>query len=225
MIAGDASPLWRLDRRPLAYDDGVLLQRELVRRRQRREIPDVLVLTEHPPVFTLGRRARSEHLLESEGRLRAAGAEVRPTERGGDVTFHGPGQLVVYPIFDLAAWRKDLHAYLRALEGVVIEAAADLGVRAGRRPGLTGAWCGERKLAAIGVRVSQWVASHGAALNVNTDLRWFSRIVPCGIAECEVTSLAREAGREVPLDRAADRVAAAFARRFGRRLTLAPPGA
>ncbi len=222
-MAGSLSPLWRLDRRPLAYREGASLQRELVRRRQRGEIPDLLLLTEHPPVFTLGRMARSEHLLESAEGLRAAGAEVCPTERGGDVTFHGPGQLVLYPIFDLAGWRKDLHAYLRALEGVVIAAAASLGVRAGRRPELTGVWCGERKLASIGVRVSRWVASHGVALNVNTDLRWFSRIVPCGIAGCEVTSLVRELGRDVPLDGVADRVAEAFARRFGRRLTLAPP--
>ncbi len=223
-MAGSASPVWRLDRRPLDYRDGVALQRQLVRRRQRREIPDLLLLTEHPPVFTLGRMARREHLLESEDRLRAAGAEVCLTERGGDVTFHGPGQLVIYPVFDLSGWRKDLHAYLRALEGVVIEAAADLGVRARPRARWTGVWCGERKLASIGVRVSRWVASHGVAVNVSTDLRWFSRIVPCGIEGCRVTSLEREAGRAFPLGRVADRVADAFARRFDRRLAPAPPG-
>lgn len=223
-----AAPFWRLDRRPLGYREALGLQRDLVRRRQRGEVPDLLLLTEHPPVFTLGTTSHREHLLVSEGQLRAAGAEVCPTERGGDVTFHGPGQLVVYPVLDLAAWKKDLHAYLRALESVVIAAAGEVGVPAIRRAGLTGVWCGapgrERKLASIGVRVSRWVASHGAAVNVTTDLSWFSRIVPCGIQGCRVTSIAAETGRPLPLAKVADRMAAAFVREFGRREAPPPPG-
>ncbi len=226
--ADSGAPVWRLDHRPLEYADALRLQRELVRRRRRGDVPDVLLLTEHPPVFTLGTTSSPEHLLEPEARLRADGAEVCATDRGGDVTFHGPGQLVVYPIVDLAAWKRDLHAYLRALEAVVIAAAAGCGVRAQRRAGLTGVWCGapgdERKLASIGVRVSRWVASHGAAVNVTTDLDWFSRIVPCGIRDCRVTSIEVETGARRSLDEMADRVAAAFRREFGRRETPAPSG-
>lgn len=223
--------LWRLDLRPLGYRPALAIQRELVASRQRREIPDVLLLTEHPPVFTLGRTSRREHLLVAPARLRSRGAAVIETDRGGDVTFHGPGQLVAYPILDLASWTKDVHAYLRALEAVVIEAAAGFGVRSGRRAGFTGVWCGgaesaggePRKLAAIGVRVSRWVASHGFALNVGTDLAWFSHIVPCGIRGCRATSLSAESGQPVSLERAADRIAAGFGAAFGRRLAPPPP--
>ena len=185
----------------------------------------MLLLTEHPPVFTLGRVARAEHLLTSIEQLREEGAEVVTTDRGGDVTFHGPGQLVVYPVFDLAGWKKDVHAYLRALEAVAIRTAASFGVPAARHQGFTGAWCGgaeRRKLASIGVRVSRWVATHGLALNVSTDLRWFRRIVPCGIAECRVTSLEAETGRRLTLDRVADRLAEVFSDVFERQLTRAP---
>ena len=215
-----AEAAWRLDRRPLGYRAAWALQRELVSRRQRDEIPDLLLLTEHPPVFTLGRTARREHLLGDPARL---GAEVVETDRGGDVTFHGPGQLVAYPILDLAGWRKDVHAYLRALEAVGIGAAARCGVEACRREGFTGAWCGARKLASIGVRVTRWVASHGVAINVTTDLEWFERIVPCGIRGSAPTSLEAETGRPLTMDTVADRVADAFAAVFGRRLTKAPP--
>ncbi len=218
--------LWRLDRRPLAYRDAVEMQRELVARRQRDEIPDVLLLTEHPPVYTLGTTADPRHLLASPERL---GAEVIETDRGGDVTFHGPGQLVAWPILDLRGWKKDVRAYLRSLEDAVIEAASGCGVVAGRRPGLTGVWCGDaeaesRKLAAIGVRVARWVTSHGVAVNVGGDLRWFDRIVPCGIRGCRVTSLEAELGRGVSLDRFADLLADSLAGVFGRRLRAAPEG-
>ena len=221
-------PLWRLDRRPLGYREAWALQRELQRRRQADRIPDVLLLTEHPPVFTLGRAARREHLLADPARLAREGAEVVETDRGGDVTFHGPGQLVAYPIVALSAWRKDVHAYLRLLEAAVIRAAAAFGVPAERRPGLTGVWRARlpdgppRKLASIGVRVSRWVTSHGAALNANTDLRWFDRIVPCGIRGAEATSLAAELGRPVSPDAVADAFAAAFADELGRGLSPAP---
>lgn len=233
-------PLWRLDRRPLDYRAAWALQRDLLRRRQAGEIPDVLLLTEHPPVFTLGRRARREHLLFDASRPGAlpAGAEVIETDRGGEVTFHGPGQLVAYPIVALSAWKKDVRAWLRLLEAAVIRAAAEFGVPAGRRPGLTGVWRlpdanegredGEgagrppRKLAAIGVRVSRWVTSHGVAVNANTDLRWFDRIVPCGLRGAATTSLAAELGRPVEMARLADALAAAVAAELGRELRPAP---
>lgn len=234
---GPRPPLWRLDRRPLDYRAAWALQRDLLRRRQAGEIPDVLLLTEHPPVFTLGRLARREHLLfDAAGPgVLSAGAEVIETDRGGEVTFHGPGQLVAYPIVALSAWKKDVRAWLRLLEAAVIRAAAEFGVPAGRRPGLTGVWlppdadegregAGQppRKLAAIGVRVSRWVTSHGVAVNANTDLRWFDRIVPCGLRGAETTSLAAELGRPVEMERLADALAAAVAAELGRELRPAP---
>ena len=219
-------PLWRLDLRPLGYRRAWELQRDLVERRQREEIPDVLLLTEHPPVFTLGKMADRDHLLEAPAQLADRGAEVIETDRGGDVTFHGPGQLVAYPIVHLAGWKKDVHAYLRALEAVAIETAASFGAAASRRDGLTGVWCcaggPPRKLASIGVRVSRWVASHGLAVNVTTDLGWFSHIVPCGIRNSATTSLAIETGRPLSLDAVADRLAVSFAGVLGRRITPAP---
>ncbi len=199
-------------------------------RRRRGAIPDVLLVTEHPPVFTLGRTALAEHLLMAPARLVESGAEVVETDRGGDVTFHGPGQLVAYPIFDLAGWRKDLHAYLRALEQVVLDTAAGFGVPGCRREGFTGVWCGgekppasePRKLASIGVRVSRWIASHGFALDVATDLEWFSHIVPCGIRGCRATTLEAEAGRRLSLAEVTDGLVEAFGAVFRRRVEPAP---
>lgn len=218
--------LWRLDLRPLGYRRAWHFQRKLVERRQRDEIPDVLLLTEHPPVFTLGRSAHREHLLETPAMLTRRGAEVVETDRGGDVTFHGPGQLVAYPIVQLAGWKRDVHAYLRALEAAAIETAEWFGARASRREGLTGVWCGAggapRKLASIGVRVSRWVASHGLAFNVSTDLGWFSHIVACGIHGAETTSLEAETGRRLSLDAVADRLASSFEQVLGRRIARAP---
>ena len=221
-------PLWRLDRRPLEYREAWKLQRRLEALRRRREVPDVLLLTEHPPVFTLGRRTPAENLLSSAAQLRREGAAVMVTDRGGDVTFHGPGQLVAYPVFDLGGWKKDVHAYLRALEAAAIETAARFGVEARRRAGFTGVWCGvgaPRKLAAIGVRVSRWIATHGLALNANTELSWFSRIIPCGIGGCRVTSLEEESGRPLPMERVADAFAEAFAAEFDRKPIPVPNGA
>ena len=221
-----APPLWRLDVRPLGYRRAWEFQRELVERRQRDEIPDVLLLTEHPPVFTLGKSAHREHLLEPPAQLAGRGAEVIETDRGGDVTFHGPGQLVAYPIVHLGGWEKDVHAYLRALEAAAIETAAWFGTAATRREGLTGVWCcaggAPRKLVSIGVRVSRWVASHGLAFNVTTDLGWFSHIVPCGIRDSATTSLEAETGRSMSLDVVADRLAASFAGVLRRRIAPAP---
>jgi len=164
-------------------------------------IGDVLVFTEHEPVFTLGVRAGSDaHLLWNEERLTKEGVEVAKTNRGGDITYHGPGQIVGYPIVSLSP-RKDLHAYLRFLEDVLINSVGQLGLTATRREGKTGIWIGQRKIAAIGVAVRRWVAYHGFALNVNARLEHFAGIVPCGIQSTEgsVTSLEAELGRELDL--------------------------
>jgi lipoyl(octanoyl) transferase len=184
-----------LGRRP--YAEALELQRELRRRRADGELAhDILLLTEHPPVVTLGRGARPTSLPTPPILLERRGVEVFEVERGGDVTFHGPGQLVGYPIVDLSGHRRDLHWYLRRLEDVLIEAVERLGVPAGRTPGLTGVWTAGRKIASIGIHVKQWVTLHGFALNVTTDLSWFDLIVPCGIEQVVMTSLAEELLRE-----------------------------
>ena len=171
-------------------------QRELVAARKAGRVPDLLLLGEHTPVITLGRNARREHIRLPEAELARRGVEVHETDRGGDVTYHGPGQLVGYPIVDLAGLRKDLVWYVRALEEVLIRAARGFDVEATRKPApqgkrqlYTGVWVGEEKLAAIGVHVSRWVTSHGFAFNVTTDLTHFDFIVPCGIGDKGVTSL------------------------------------
>ena len=166
------------------------LQADLVRARREDRIGDTLVLLEHPPVITLGRNSDRAHLLADEQELSAAGVELHEVGRGGDVTYHGPGQLVGYPLLKLEGAVRDAHAYLRNLEQGLIDVAAHYGIEADRVPGLTGIWTGDRKLAAIGVRLSTgWITSHGFALNVDTDLSGFDRIVPCGIQDRGVTSL------------------------------------
>ncbi len=185
-------------------------QEDFVARRLAGEIGDTLVFTEHEPVYTLGvRQGALRHLLWDEAELRRRGIEVVETNRGGDITYHGPGQLVGYPIVSLAT-RKDLHAYLRLLEQVLIHALGCLGLAAGRRPGQTGIWLDRRKIAAIGVAVKRWVTCHGFALNVNNDLAPFSGIVPCGITDGTVTSLRQELGREFDLAEVKRVVAAEF---------------
>jgi len=171
-------------------------QEHLVAQRLAGEIGDTLVFTEHEPVYTLGVRPGADrHLLWNEAELARRGIEVVATNRGGDITYHGPGQVVGYPIVSLAA-RKDLHAYLRFLEQVLINALGGLGLAAGRSAGQTGIWLGRRKIAAIGVAVKRWVTFHGFALNVNNDLAPFAGIVPCGISDAAVTSLRQELGRD-----------------------------
>ena len=195
-------------------------QQDLVRARQAGETVDQLVLLEHPPVITVGvsGRGREGHVLASAGRLRERGIEVIDVPRGGDVTYHGPGQLVGYPILSLKPDRCDVHRYVRDLEEVLIRTAARFGVEAGRTEGLTGVWVGREKLAAIGVRLSRWVTSHGFALNVDTNLDHFRLIVPCGLAGYGVTSLARLLGAAPPRAEVEATLAAEFARRFDRRL-------
>lgn len=194
-----APPLPVLDWGRTRHADAWAAQNELVRRRIAGEIADTLVFTEHEPVYTVGLRSGAErNLVWDEAQLHAAGIEVVKTNRGGDITYHGPGQIVGYPIVSLDR-RRDLHAYLRLLEQVLINSAGTLGLAAARREGKTGIWLGPRKLAAIGVAVKRWVTYHGFALNVHPDLRHFQGIVPCGIAAADgtVTSMQAELGRPV----------------------------
>jgi lipoyl(octanoyl) transferase len=200
------------------YGDALALQQSLVEDRKAGRIPDQLLLLEHPPVITLGAKTRSDrsHIVATEEMLQTSGVEVVETGRGGDVTYHGPGQLVGYPIFDLKPDRCDVHRYVRDLETVLIRAVAQAGVSAGRMPGLTGVWVGDEKVAAIGIRISRWVTSHGFALNVSTDLDYFDLIVPCGITDRGVTSLAALLGRPLSSHDIAPRLVSHFCDVFGR---------
>ncbi len=196
------------------YDDARRRQEELVGQRIAGTIGDTLIFTEHDPVFTVGlRQGADAHLVWDSARLQQEGVEVAKTNRGGDITYHGPGQIVGYPIVSLAA-RQDLHAYLRFLEQVLIASLGSLGLAAGRREGKTGIWLGSRKIAALGVAVRRWVAYHGFALNVNVNLTHFDGIVPCGIraADGTVTSLQAELGRPVELGEVKGVLAAEFAK-------------
>lgn len=192
------------------YGEAHALQEALLAARRRGAIGDVLLLVEHPPVITLGRSAKSEHLLFSEEMLRLRGVEVHPVGRGGDVTFHGPGQLVAYPIVDLKPDRCDVRRYVGDLEAAMIATCAHYGVVAKTAEGMHGTWVGKRKVGAVGVRLREWVTMHGVGLNVNTDLSFFDLIVPCGIREYGVTSLERELGRTLPLDEVGDVLAEAI---------------
>lgn len=192
------------------------LQERLVAARRSGEAPDTLLLLEHPPVVTLGRGAHTENLLLDAAALSARGIEVHEAGRGGDVTFHGPGQLVGYPVVALLGARRDAHRYLRDLEEGLLGAVEELGVRGSRVPGLTGVWAGGNKLAAIGVRIGTgWITSHGFALNVGDDLSGFETIVPCGIRGRGVTSLARETGAACELESVARVTASHVAKALG----------
>ncbi len=197
------------------YGETLDHQKELAARVRRGEVPDTLLLVEHPPVITLGRAARSENLLLSRAALAEKGIGVFDVERGGDVTYHGPGQLVGYPILDLARHGQDLHLLLRNYEEVLIRTLRDFAVTGRRFPGYTGVWVGDEKVAAIGVAVKHWVSFHGFAFNVDPDLDHFRYIIPCGISEYGVTSLARLLGRPVALAEVMPRVVEHFADVFG----------
>ena len=194
----------------VGYQEALELQRKLVERRKAHEIPDQLLFLEHPHVITLGRNARPENIVAGEDVLRRAGVEICETDRGGDVTYHGPGQVIGYPILDLAAWKRDVGAYVRALEETIIAALAEFGVAAERVQGMRGVWTQKGKIAAIGVHISRWGTSHGFALNVTTDLEYFGYIVPCGLTR-PVTSMEREGAKAQR-----EAVVAALARHFGR---------
>ncbi|HEX6139643.1 MAG TPA: lipoyl(octanoyl) transferase LipB [Candidatus Limnocylindria bacterium] len=194
------------------------LQDELAEQRRGRRIGDRLLLLEHFPVYTIGRGGDAANLIATPERLRELGAELIRIDRGGDITFHGPGQLVAYPIVELKE-ALDLRRYVRSLEAAVIETAATFGVEAGRVDGLAGVWVGgQRKLAAVGVRVKRGVTTHGLALNVNTDLAWFDEMIPCGLRDKGVASLAGELGQPVPMEEVEERLASALADAFGLRL-------
>jgi lipoyl(octanoyl) transferase len=200
----------------IAYADALELQNQLVAQRRAGEIPDTLLLLEHPHVITRGSGAHEENVLVSAEERAERGIELFETGRGGDVTYHGPGQLVGYPILDLKPDRQDLHRYLRDLEEMLIGVLGEFGLRGSRKEGLTGVWVDDRKLAAIGVRVSSgWITSHGFALNVATDLSFFGAIVPCGIRDHGVGSIAEEVSRPVTLAEAEDAVVRQMARVFG----------
>ena len=206
----------------IAYGDALELQRQLVLQRRNDEIDDQLLLLEHPHVITLGTSAHSDHVLVTAEDRALLGIELFDTGRGGDVTYHGPGQLVGYPILDLKPDRCDLHRYVRDIEAALIAALAEFGLSCTRKEGLTGVWIDGNKIAAIGVRVSSgWITSHGFALNVNTDLQFFDSIVPCGIRDHGVTSMERMLGREIAMSEVEQVVAQRFAETFERALAIA----
>ena len=230
----------------IGYAEAYALQKRIVAARKADAIEDVLLLCEHPHVITQGRNGKRDHLLAGENVLRQKGVEFHETSRGGDVTYHGPGQIVVYPILNLAAIRRDVVRYVRMLEEVMIRASADFGVAAIREPGKTGIWvapnvaaaaCPDpvgdhrgrladsapQKLGAIGIHISRWVTSHGFAYNVSTDLRFFDLIVPCGIADRKATSLEKLLSRKVDSPEAAARLKKHFAEVFGIEIQAAAP--
>ena len=211
----------------VGYGDALDLQKRLVEQRKAGEIPDQLLLLEHPPVITLGVKTRDDrsHVVATPETLDHEGVEVFVSGRGGDVTYHGPGQLVGYPILDLQPDRCDVHRYVRDLEEVLIRAVAGFGIVSHRLPGLTGTWVGHEKLAAIGVRIARWVTSHGFALNVSTNLAHFGLIVPCGITDKGVTSLGKLSGRTIAMTDVETAVVEAFSLVFERRIAETVPAA
>ena len=208
--------------RLVTYENGMHLQQKLVSLRQSDAIPDQLLLLEHPPVITLGRGGDTANLLASPEALRANGVRFFETTRGGDITYHGPGQVVGYPILHLGEGSRDVRKYVTKLEEVLIRTVAEYGITAARAEGKRGIWVGNNKIAAIGVRIARWVTSHGFALNVNTNLDHFRLITPCGIQGAGVTSIANEIGREVPTDEVREVVVKNFAEVFNRRMVPTP---
>jgi lipoyl(octanoyl) transferase len=201
------------------YDQACNFQKRIVQARKKSVVPDVLLLCEHPHVITLGRNGRREHMLASDHLLGQMNVEFHSTDRGGDITYHGPGQIVGYPILDLAAHRRDVRWYVSQLEEIMTRATADFGVATKRVEGQHGIWVdtpvGEEKLAALGVHLSRWVTSHGFAYNVSTDLRFFDLIVPCGIVDKRPTSLERILGRAIHSSELRPRLIARFGEVFG----------
>jgi lipoyl(octanoyl) transferase len=209
--------VWTVRAGQVPYEEARVAQKRLEARRQAGDVPDLLLLLEHPPVYTRGRRSTAEELPMGEDWYRMQGIEIADTDRGGRVTYHGPGQLVGYPIVGLRPYGDDVHAYIRRMERVVIASLADRGVEADVIDGLTGVWTPERrKIASIGVHVSRGVTTHGFAINVNNDLQPFEWIVPCGIEACRMTSVSRELGAEQDLDGFASAVRDRFGEIYGR---------
>jgi lipoyl(octanoyl) transferase len=196
----------------LEWHEAFVVQQSLVEKRKRGEIPDQLLIVEHPHVVTMGRNGKKANLLASPELLSRAGIGFYETDRGGDVTYHGPGQIVGYPILDLRDWKRDVHLYVRSIEQVLIDTLADFCITAGRVEGCTGVWVGGAKLAAIGVHISRWITTHGFAFNLNPDLKYFQYIVPCGLTK-PVTSM-EKLGAVAPWDAVVSRIATHFARNF-----------
>jgi lipoyl(octanoyl) transferase len=203
----------------IGYAEAFELQRELVEQRKKGLVPDHLLIVEHPHVITLGRNGHMENLLAGDEVLRRAGVTFCHTDRGGDITYHGPGQVVGYPILDLKEWRRDVAAYVRGIEQVLIDTLAGYGIASGRIEGMTGVWMDGRKVAAIGVHISRWVTSHGFALNLSTDLSYFQYIVPCGLAK-PVTSM-RELGCRAERAEVVQALVRNFSRVFDREMEMA----
>ena len=202
------------------YAEALALQSDLVGRRRAGDIPDQLLLLQHPHVITLGTASSRAHIVADQSRLQELGIDLVDVGRGGDVTYHGPGQLVGYPILDLEPDRKDVHRYLRDLESVLVHTLGEMGIQGEPVPDLTGVWVDGRKIAAIGVRVSSgWITSHGFALNVSNDLSFFETIVPCGIQDVSVTSVSQELGRPVGVPDILGIVSRAFSEVFGRSIS------
>ncbi|MCX6170847.1 MAG: lipoyl(octanoyl) transferase LipB [Ignavibacteriales bacterium] len=198
----------------LDYKQAWDLQKEIFDLRLRNEISDTLFLLEHPHTYTLGKVAEKENLITSESQLKELGVSVFEIDRGGDITYHGPGQIVGYPILKLSDWKEDTHQYLRGLEEVIILTCREYGIETERNPKYTGVWIGERKIAAIGIKVSRWITMHGFAFNINTDLSYFGGIIPCGIKDKDVTSLQRELGREISIDEVKEKLIMNFKKVF-----------
>ena len=206
--------LWVTDLGLRPYSEIWSLQEDLVALRQRESVPDLLLLVEHEPVFTLGKGGRQDHILISSEEMARRGISAHRVDRGGDVTFHGPGQMVAYPILDLSFHGKDVHLYCRKLEEAGLRILSDYGLIGRRVPGFTGVWVGEDKIMAIGVGVKRWISYHGLAFNVNTDLDCFRFIHPCGIKDRGVTSLARLLQREIPMEEVKETLLHHFASLF-----------
>lgn len=202
----------------VGYPEALAMQRALVEERRADRVPDLLVLLQHPAVITLGVKGDGgrSNVMATPERLSELGIAVEETGRGGDVTYHGPGQIVGYPIIDLRPDRQDVHRYVRDLEEVMIRTCADYGLEAARIAGLTGTWIGGEKIGAIGVRISRWITSHGFAFNVSTRLDHFQLIVPCGISDRGVTSLEKATGRAIPIEDVEERIVEHFASVFDR---------
>ena len=192
------------------YKEAWDIQKEIFSKRVSGEVEDVLLLLEHPNTYTLGKTANKENLKGSEHYLMENNISVYDIDRGGDITYHGPGQIVGYPIIDLNNWFKDTHKYLRALEEVIIKTCKDFGLNSERNPKHTGVWIGDRKIAAIGIKVSKWITMHGFAFNVNTDLNLFNGIIPCGIQDKSVTSLSKELNKAISIQEVKEKLLNSF---------------
>lgn len=203
-----------IDLGTIDYKEAWELQQRTFELRTKNEIDDILYLLEHPHTYTLGKVADKNNLITTDAVLKEKQISVYDIDRGGDITYHGPGQIVGYPIIDLKNWKQDTHEYLRNLEEVIISVCKDYGIETERNPKYTGVWVGNRKIAAIGIKVSRWITMHGFAFNINTDLGLFDGIIPCGIKDKEVTSLSKELGRKIELDEVKEKLLFHFIRLF-----------